>query len=118
VRAGAKKTVKAAPAKKAAATRRAVPDAPGDAAKQLAAVSQVMKALADPAVDVDQVADLIVQTTMKLASAEHGSFIRREADRWIVGATHGSVTFERGQRMEAVPESIWGRAVLSGRRFH
>ncbi len=77
-----------------------------------------MAALADPAVDLDQVADLIVKTTMKLARAENGSFLRREADGWVVGATHGDVKFERGQRMQAVPQTIWGRAVLSGQRFH
>jgi ArsR family transcriptional regulator len=49
VRAGAKQTVKKAPAKKAAPKRTAAPGATGNAAMQLAAVSAVMKALADPA---------------------------------------------------------------------
>jgi GAF domain-containing protein/anti-sigma regulatory factor (Ser/Thr protein kinase) len=114
VRAGAtKKTARAAP-KKAAAGKPASPSA----SDQLAAVSQVMRALNDPAVDLDQVADLIVKTTMKLARAQNGSFIRRDGDAWVVGATHGSVTFERGQRMQAEAATIWGRTALRGERFH
>jgi len=109
--------VRAAPRKGTSPKPGAAPS-PASASAQLAAVSRVMAALADPAVDLDQVADLIVKTTMKLAGAENGSFIRRDADGWVVGATHGAVAFERGDRMEAVPQSIWGRAVLSGRRFH
>jgi GAF domain-containing protein/anti-sigma regulatory factor (Ser/Thr protein kinase) len=78
-----------------------------------------MSALADPAVDLDQLADQIVKTTMKLAGAENGSFIRRDADAWVIGATYGSTGgLKRGMRAQAVPESMWGRAVLSGKRFH
>ncbi len=77
-----------------------------------------MRALADPAVELDHVADLIVKTTKKLAGADHGSFIRRDGDAWVVGASYGSTGLERGARLQAVPRSIWGRAVLSGQRFH
>ncbi len=119
VRAGAKKrTVPAAPKKAAAPKRTAVRDAATDARDQLAAVSQVMSALADPAVDLDQVADLIVKTTMKLAGAENGSFIRRDGDAWVTGATHGSITLARGERMQAEAGTMWGRSALSGQRFH
>jgi GAF domain-containing protein/anti-sigma regulatory factor (Ser/Thr protein kinase) len=119
VRAGAKKkAVRAAPRQKAAAKRPAKPRAPVDTRVQLAAVSRVIRALADPAVDLDQLADLIVKTTKRLAGADNGSFIRREADAWVVGAAYGSTGLERGMRMQAEPGSLWGRAALSGQRFH
>jgi GAF domain-containing protein/anti-sigma regulatory factor (Ser/Thr protein kinase) len=120
VRAGAKKkTVRAAAPKKTAAPKSAAArSAPDNARDQLAAISQVMRALADPAVDLDQVADIIVKTTMTLAGAQNGSFIRRDGDAWVTGATYGSVTFERGQRMQAEAGTMWGRSALSGQRFH
>jgi GAF domain-containing protein/anti-sigma regulatory factor (Ser/Thr protein kinase) len=118
VRAGAKKkTVRAAP-RKAAVPKRPARGAAATASDQLAAISQVMRSLADPSVDLDQVADLIVKTTKKLANADNGSFIRREADAWVVGAAYGSTGLTRGMRMQAEPGRIWGRAALSGQRFH
>ena len=69
MRAGKKKTVKPGPKKKAAATRPAAPDPRVDARKQLEAVSAVMKAVADPTVDVDLVAVMIVKATAQLARA-------------------------------------------------
>src|SRR5260221_5520413 len=101
-------------AKKAAAT--AAPAA--DAREALAAVSAVMKALADPRVSVDQLADMIVTATVRLAGADNGAFIRRDGDAWIVGAIRGDPPFARGERHVAEAISIWGRAVLSGQRFH
>jgi len=101
-------------AKKAAAT--AAPAA--DAREALAAVSAVMKALADPRVSVDQLADMIVTATVRLAGADNGAFIRRDGDAWIVGAIHGDPPFASGERHVAEAISIWGRAVLSGQRFH
>src|SRR5438045_391706 len=89
VRAGAKKTVKAAPAKKAATKRPAAAVPQDDARKQLAAVSAVMRALADPAIDVDRVGEMIVRATVALARADNGSFLRRDATGWVVAATHG-----------------------------
>jgi two-component system, NtrC family, sensor kinase len=119
VRAGAKeKTVRAAPKKAAAPKRTAAPGPAAGAADHLAVVSQVMRSLADPAVGLDQVADMIVKASKRLAGADNGSFIRREADAWVVGATYGSTGLERGMRMEAEPGSLWGRAALSGQRFH
>ncbi|HEX6060692.1 MAG TPA: GAF domain-containing protein, partial [Candidatus Limnocylindria bacterium] len=109
-----KKTVRGTP-KKAATSR---PPAAPSASDQLAAVSEVMRALADPAVTVDGVADMIVNATIRLAHAQNGSFIRRDGDGWVVAVTHGSTPVGRGTRVEAVPGSIWGRAVLSGQRFH
>ncbi|HAF09401.1 MAG TPA: hypothetical protein DCK98_04890 [Chloroflexi bacterium] len=119
MRAGAKeKTVRAAPKKAAAPKRTAAPGPAAGAADHLAVVSQVMRSLADPAVGLDQVADMIVKASKRLAGADNGSFIRREADAWVVGATYGSTGLERGMRMEAEPGSLWGRAALSGQRFH
>ena len=118
VRAGAKKTVRAAPKQKAAAKRTAAAVPRDDTRKQLAAVSAVMKALADPGVDLDQVADMILKATVRLARAENGSFIRRESGGWVVAATHGDTPLIRGELMQADPGSVWGRAVLSGQRFH
>jgi GAF domain-containing protein/anti-sigma regulatory factor (Ser/Thr protein kinase) len=119
VRAGAKKkTVRAALKKTAAPKRTTAAIAAEDARDQLAAVSQVMRSLADPAVDLDRVADMIVKATRKLAGADNGSFIRREADAWVVGAAYGSTGLERGMRMQAEPGSLWGRSALSGQRFH
>src|SRR5437867_6382318 len=89
-----------------------------DAREQFVAVSQVMKALADPAIDIDQVAEMIVTATMKLAGAQNGSFIRGDGDAWVVGATHGNVPLKRGDRYAPEPTSLWGRAVLSGQRVH
>ena len=73
VRAGAKRTAAPAPKKAAAPRRTAARSGAADASEQLAAISQVIRALADPTVGLDQVADLIVKTTMKLAGAQNGS---------------------------------------------
>ncbi|MEA2660703.1 MAG: hypothetical protein QOH08_275, partial [Chloroflexota bacterium] len=89
-----------------------------DAGRQLAAVSAVMKALADPSVDLDQVADMIVKATVRLSGAQNGGFLRRDGDEWFVAAGHGAFPGTRGERMTAEPGTLWGRAVLSGRRFH
>jgi GAF domain-containing protein/anti-sigma regulatory factor (Ser/Thr protein kinase) len=118
VRAGTKKTVKPAPKKKAAAKRTGGADPAVDASKQLAAVSAVMKALADPAFDLDQVADMIVKATVRLAGAENGGFFRRDGDDWVMAAGYGAFPGTRGERMKADPSTLWGRAVLSGQRFH
>jgi len=119
VGAGAKKTVKSVPKKKAAAKRTDAADPAVDAPrKQLAAVSAVMKALADPAVDLDHVADMIVKATVRLSGAQNAGFLRRDADGWFAAALHGAAPGTRGDRMTAEPGTLWGRAVLSGRRFH
>src|SRR5438067_3338947 len=119
MRAGsAKKTVKAAPTKKAAAKRPAKADPRDDARKQLAAVSAVMKALADPAVDVERVADMIVKATLRLADAETAAFFRRDPDGWVLAAAVGVQAGNVGARATPVPGTIWGRAALSGQRFH
>ena len=77
-----------------------------------------MKALARPKVDLDRVADMIVKAAVRLAGAENGSFIRREPDGWVVGATYGTAPLVRGERMQALPGSNWGRAVLGNKSFH
>ncbi|HEY0783956.1 MAG TPA: GAF domain-containing protein, partial [Thermoanaerobaculia bacterium] len=118
MRAGAKKTVKAAPAKTAAAKRPAPAVPADDARKQLAAVSAVMKALADPAADIDQVADMIVKAAVRLAGADNGGFMRRDGDSWISAAVYGALPDERGRRFTAEATTMWGRAALSGQRFH
>ena len=118
VRTSAKKTVKAAPKKRAVAKRPTTPAAPGDAVKELAAVSQVMKALADPRSSIDRVADLIVAATVRLAGADTGAFIRRDPEGWLVAAVRGDSPWERGLRITPDPTMIWGRAALSGQRFH
>ncbi|HLZ47341.1 MAG TPA: GAF domain-containing protein, partial [Candidatus Limnocylindria bacterium] len=117
MRAGAKKPVKAASVKKAA-KRPAATISKDDAREQLAAVSRVMKALADPTIDVDRIGDMIVTAMIALSGADNGSFMRREGPGWVVAATHGDTPLVPGALMEPVPGSIWGRAVLSGRRFH
>ena len=91
-----------------------------DAAAQLAAVSQVMKALAEPAADVDRVAELIVRATAALASATNVNFLQRDADGWVVAAMYGPprLDWKKGDRVSPTAETIWGRAALSGRRFH
>jgi GAF domain-containing protein/anti-sigma regulatory factor (Ser/Thr protein kinase) len=118
VRAGAKKTVRATPKKKATGSHSAAPEAGGNAAEQLAAVSAVMRALAEPSVGLDQVADMIVQATVKLAGAESGAFFRSDGDAWVVAARFGKSPLKRGERGQPGPESLWGRAALSGQRFH
>ena len=118
VRAGAKKTVKAAPAKTAAAKRPAPAVAADDARKQLAAVSAVMKALADSAADIDQVADMVLKAAVRLAGADNGGFMRRDGDAWISAAVYGALPDERGRRFTAEATTMWGRAALSGQRFH
>jgi GAF domain-containing protein/anti-sigma regulatory factor (Ser/Thr protein kinase) len=115
VRAGAKKkTVRAAPKAKPAVTSAASDDAAG----HLAAVSRVMKALADPRSSLDEVADLIVEATVRLAGADSGAFVRRDPDGWVVGAVRGDSPWERGHRPTPDATTIWGRAALSGQRFH
>ena len=75
MRAGAKKT----PPKPAAAKTPAG-GPKDDAREQLAAISAVMKALADPAAGVDAVAELIVQATRDLAGSENSTFLRRDGE--------------------------------------
>jgi GAF domain-containing protein/anti-sigma regulatory factor (Ser/Thr protein kinase) len=118
VRAGAKQTVKKAPAKKAAPKRTAAPGATGNAAMQLAAVSAVMKALADPAVTVERVADMIVKATIRLSGSDVGAFYRRDPDGWVLAANVGVELGKPGTRATPLPGTIWGRAALSGQRFH
>jgi GAF domain-containing protein/anti-sigma regulatory factor (Ser/Thr protein kinase) len=127
VRAGAKKTTQrgsrggaksATTRARDAAKKVAAPDALGVARKQLAAVSAVMKALADPAVDIDQVADMIVKATVRLSGADNAVLFRRDRDGWVLGATHGAPPGKKGDRVTPQPVTIWGRAALSGQRFH
>ena len=118
MRAGAKKTAKAAPAKKIAAKRPSVRGGGDDARRQLEAVSAVMKALADPAVDVDQVAEMIVQATARLSGSETAGLFRRDPDGWLLAATYGDSAGKKGDRVSPEPGTIWGRAALSGQRFH
>jgi GAF domain-containing protein len=61
---------------------------------------------------------MIVKATVRLAGAENGSFIRRESGGWLVAATYGDIPLTRGELLQAEPVTVWGRAVLSGRRFH
>jgi GAF domain-containing protein/anti-sigma regulatory factor (Ser/Thr protein kinase) len=110
--------VKAAPKRKAAVKPTAAPDLLGDARKQLAAVSAVMKALADPVVDLDQVAEMIVKATVRLSGSDTAGLYRRDADGWVLAATHGFTSGKKGDRMTPVPGTIWGRAALSRQRFH
>src|SRR5258708_9498647 len=77
-----------------------------------------MKALADPTISVDQVADMIVKATARLSGAEVAAFWRREPDSWVVGATYGNSPLKGGDRDTPVAGSLWGRAALSGQRFH
>jgi GAF domain-containing protein/anti-sigma regulatory factor (Ser/Thr protein kinase) len=120
VKAGAKKTVKAAPKRTARPKPTAVRDARDEARKQLAAVSTVMKALADPRADIDQVAELIVSATAQLAGADNAGLLRRVADGWVVAAVHlpSPLGLKKGDRETPTRETIWGRAALSGKRFH
>jgi len=122
VRAGAKKTIQGGSrgGGKAARTtdvpKKAV--ARDDARKQLAAVSAVMKALADPAVDLDHVAEMIVKATVRLSGSETAGLFRRDPDGWVLAATHGVTPGKKGDRTMPEPGTIWGRAALSGQRFH
>jgi len=77
-----------------------------------------MRALADPAVDIDQVADMIVKAAVGLSGADNGGFMRRDGDSWVSAAVHGALPIERGTRFTATPGTMWGRAALSGQRFH
>jgi len=123
VRAGAKKTAKARPAKRATA-KKVAPKRPSgrgggdDARRQLEAVSAVMKALADPTVDVDQVAEMIVRATARLSGSETAGLFRRDPDGWLLAATYGDSAGKKGDRVSPEPGTIWGRAALSGQRFH
>ena len=118
MRPGAKKTARTAPKKKASPERPATRVPVDDARKQLAAVSDIMSALVDPSVDFDRVADMIVEATVRFAGAETGAFFRHDGDAWVVAARYGKSPLRRGERGQPTPESLWGRAVLSGQRFH
>ena len=125
MKAGAKKTVKKVAARKAAPARKPTPKratVPGqrddDARRQLAAVSAVMKALADPSVDLDRIAKMIVKATVRLAGSENAGFYRRDPDGWIFAAGFGNTPFKDGDRLTCDARTIWGRAALSGQPFH
>ena len=108
-----KKTVTKAPGRTAARGT-------ADATAQLAAVSRVMKALADPKGNVDQVAELIVSATAALAGGTNVNLLLRDADGWVVAAMYGpaQIHWKKGDRVVPAQDTIWGRAALSGRRFH
>ena len=113
----------AAPAKRVTAKKVAARPAAvaprDDARRQLTAVSQVMKALADPSVDLDRVADMIVKAMVRLADADSSAFMRRDPGGWVRAATHGtSDAFAARQAIDPTPLSLWGRSALSGQRFH
>ena len=129
MRAGAKKPVRkvaakrAAPAKKTVAKKappkgRAAPGSRDGAREQLDAVSQVMKALADPSVDLDRVADMIVKAVMRLAGADSAAFMRRDPIGWVRAATQGMADLRKGARDDPGPQTLWGRSALSGQRLH
>ncbi|MEP7003922.1 MAG: GAF domain-containing protein [Chloroflexota bacterium] len=130
MKAGAKKPVKKAAAKKAVKPARATKSAgrsPAaldpllDARKQLEAVSAVMKAMADPTADLGRVANMIVKATARLANATNASIVQRDAQGWFLAAMHGPrrVPDVAGDRLpDPTPKKLWGRAVLSGQRFH
>src|SRR5205809_150692 len=77
-----------------------------------------MRALADPSLGVDAVAELIVQATRDLAGSENSSLIRRDGDSWVVAAVIGDVPLKKGARAIPEPATLWGRAVLARQRFH
>ena len=109
--------VKKGAAAEAGAARRA-PGAAKDARTQLQAVSRVMKALADPTIDVDGVADMIVEAAVQLSGADNAGFFRRDPEGWLLAARYGRAPGRKGQRMTPAPETVWGRAALGRRRFH
>jgi len=119
VRAGAKQTVKKAPAKKAAPKRTAAPGATGNAAMQLAAVSAVMKALAGSGghgrAGRGHDRDRRPSGSQALTSE---AFYRRDPDGWVLAANVGVELGKPGTRATPLPGTIWGRAALSGQRFH
>ena len=129
MKAGAKTTVKKVAAKKAApAKKTAAKKAPANggaasiardgAREQLDAVSQVMKALADPAVNLDRVADMIVKAVLRLADADSSGFMRRDPVGWVRAATQGFSDERKGVRFDPDTLTLWGRSALSGQRLH
>ena len=92
--------MKAAPAKTAAPKRPSVRGSGDDARRQLEAVSAVMKALADPAVDVDQVAEMIVTATARLSGSETAGLYLRDPDGWVLAAVHGRTAGTKGDRVK------------------
>ncbi len=61
---------------------------------------------------------MVVRAVVGLAGGENGAFFRREGDEYVLAATHGQTPGTIGMRLVPDAGSIWGRAVLSGRRFH
>ncbi len=109
---------KAAPLKKLTASTKPAAAVRDDARKQLDAVSAVMRALADPTVEIDTVADMVVRAVVRLAGSDNGGFIRRDVDGYVLAATYGQAPGKPGDRVTADPGTIFGRAALSGQRFH
>ena len=100
-------------------TTRSHPGAPGSQAReQLRAVGAVTRALADPAGDPDAVAALVVEATGPLAGADGSSFVRRDAQGWVVSATRGDTGLHPGERPVIDRETVLGLAVLDGERIH
>ena len=88
------------------------------AREQLDAVSHVMRALADPSVDLDRIADMIVKAVMRLADADSSAFMRRDPGGWVRAATRGFSDRRKGVRVDPDMLTLWGRSALSGRRLH
>jgi len=89
--------------------------APNDAREQLAAVSEVLRALAGAA-DLEQVSAMIVAAAARLCKANNVLLFRHEGDGWVYAATLTGVgpPVEIGTRVAPTHDTVWGRAALDG----
>jgi len=82
------------------------------AAEQLAAVSEVLRAMAGAA-DLDRVSSMIESAAARLCRAERVRLHRREANGWV---TRRSADAAPGEAINSEPgrDTVWGRAALDG----
>ena len=82
------------------------------AAEQLAAVSEVLRAMAGAA-DLDRVSSMIESAAARLCRAERVALIRREGNGWVSRRTADG-TLGDPVRVEPTRGTVWGRAALDG----
>jgi len=88
---------------------------PDDAREQLAAVSEVLRAMAGSA-DLGRVSSMIVSAAARLCGATDARLFRREGDDWVYAAAYGpsALGMELGAHVAPTGGTVWGRAALQG----
>jgi len=85
---------------------------PDDAREQLAAVSEVLRAMAGSA-DLERVSAMIVAAAARLCGADAIGLFRRHGDDWVFAASTRAEA-HTGSPITPGRDTVWGRAALDG----